>query len=559
MNFLKSYPVKILAVGFIVLSLLSVPLFWARFYCESALVEIIPDEAETVRIEPSGLIPEGIENGPDVANHSQVNAFMRRRREPPVLGIVHYGQAHEPGGSRSNVYQYDWDELRKTLLYFDEGKGLIVYEYIRKERKGGLIPSSKQVRLYAGPDGVSENPDKALGRFAEPIVSGDWYYVPGRHSLWPLFDKKLRRFFVINFDDRTVVKGPEIERGGPHNPLQIHTLTKNQLLLHLHCQPPMKRVLKPVKDDEDLEERTEPKYVSKSIIESFSNSLSGRYILVLDESGRIDLLDRETLQFARPAGYLPLPHRYFPEGDARPKDLLAYRVQPVAFGPDLEYKGLCVATLSREGTALGLAVFDHAGRIVADDQSKTTEYGHGQPIHRLSAQAVYSDQPWAPALTISKYLLENLHPPILSVLSYFAAGSIEAAAGHRALFILPNSFVAIKSQQGRDYPLDIFIDVLGLLLLSIVLSALLAWRVYRDAIAIGLSENARLVWLIVTVAFGLSAYITYRLTRPRMTMVTCANCGRLRRPDMETCHRCGSKWHVPELTPPAWRVVNGQA
>jgi hypothetical protein len=455
------------------------------------------------------------------------------------------------------VYQYDWDELRKTLLYFDGGKGLIVYEYIRKERKGDLIPISKQVRLYAGPDGVSESPDKTLGRFAEPIVSGDWYYVPGRHSLRPLFDKKLRRFFVINFHDRTVVKGPEIERGGPHNPLQIHTLKKNQLRLHLHCQPPTARVLKPVGDDEDVEGRTKTKYVSKPLVSL--NSLSGRYILVLDESGRIDLLDRETLQFAGPAGYLPLPHRYFPEGDARPKDLLAYNVQPVAFGPDLEYKGMCVATLSREGTAIGLAIFDHTGRIVADDQSKTTEYGHGQPIHKLSSQAVYFDQPWAPALTISKYLLESLHPPILSVLSCFAADSIEAAAGHRALFILPNSFVAIESRQGHVLDLDIFIYVLRLLLLSIVLSALLAWRVYRDAIAIGLSENARLVWLIVTVAFGLSAYFTYRLTRPRMTMVTCANCGRGRRPDMETCQRCGSKWHVPELTPPAWRVVNGQA
>jgi hypothetical protein len=28
---------------------------------------------------------------------------------------------------------------------------------------------------------------------------------------------------------------------------------------------------------------------------------------------------------------------------------------------------------------------------------------------------------------------------------------------------------------------------------------------------------------------------------------------------MDKCHRCGSPWHVPELTPPAWRVVDGDA
>lgn len=546
MYFLKSYLVRVIAIGSVVLVLLSIPLFWARFFCESALVEIMPGEGRTVQIERSGLIPEEIENDPNVFSHSQVEASMWRHFEPPVLGISDYFQARGPTGRRSNVYHDDWDEHERTLMYFDEGSGLIVYEHTRKERKGDLTPRLKQARLYAGPEGVSETAGKRLGRFAEPIVSGDWYYVPGRYLLRPLFDKKLRRFFLINFDDRTVVKGPEIERGSPHNPVQIQALTKNELSVHMHCYPPVTRALKPVKDDEDVEGRTKPRYTSKSVIESFSNSLSGRYILVLDESGRLDLLDRETLQFAGPAGYLPLPHRHFPEGVARPKDLLAYSVQPVSFGPDLEYKGMCVATVLREGTTIGLAVFDRRGRRVAEEQS-------------LGGKDIYFGEPWAPALAICKYLLENLHPPILSVLSYFAADGIEATDGHRALLILPNSFVAMQARQGYDFPFDEFILVVELLSLSIVLSGLLAWRVYRDSIAVGLSENAKLFWLIGTFAFGLSAYITYRLTRPRITLVTCANCGRGRRPDMETCHRCGSKWHVPELTPPSWRVVTEQA
>ncbi len=58
-----------------------------------------------------------------------------------------------------------------------------------------------------------------------------------------------------------------------------------------------------------------------------------------------------------------------------------------------------------------------------------------------------------------------------------------------------------------------------------------------------------------TLAFGLVAYITYRLTRPDLSLVTCANCGRLRRVDQGQCHRCNAQWEVPELTAPAWRVV----
>ena len=71
----------------------------------------------------------------------------------------------------------------------------------------------------------------------------------------------------------------------------------------------------------------------------------------------------------------------------------------------------------------------------------------------------------------------------------------------------------------------------------------------------GLSKQERTLWTLGAFALGLPAYITYRLTRPKVTLVTCANCGKSRRPDMDKCHRCGSPWVVPELTPPAWRVL----
>jgi ribosomal protein L32 len=92
--------------------------------------------------------------------------------------------------------------------------------------------------------------------------------------------------------------------------------------------------------------------------------------------------------------------------------------------------------------------------------------------------------------------------------------------------------------------------------LSLILSVWLAFRIRKDAVLIGLSGAAKKWWFIGTIAFALPAYITYRMTRPKETLVSCQNCGKMRRPDMETCHHCGSKWEVPELTPPNWRIKN---
>jgi len=217
---------------------------------------------------------------------------------------------------------------------------------------------------------------------------------------------------------------------------------------------------------------------------------------------------------------------------------------------------------------MALAVFDEKGKRIKTSytmlQKRTWNSGYD---YIPSSRAVYSEAPWAPASTMGKYLLENLHPPLLSIASFFLADSFEAGAGHRGLFILANSFVAMKgrepdsliaSMKGPDKSENIGTRLYAALLIilpSIILAILLTWRVSKDATTVGLSESAKLYWMLGTLAFGLTAYITYRLTRPKITLVTCANCGNLRRPDMDRCHRCGSKWRVPELIPPAWRVI----
>ncbi len=215
------------------------------------------------------------------------------------------------------------------------------------------------------------------------------------------------------------------------------------------------------------------------------------------------------------------------------------------------------ASLSRDGTAVTLAVFDEKGKRIRSDYSKLTKQEGLRTPSVRSSKAVFFEAPWASTLTIGKFLAENLHPPILSVASYFTAFTFEAAAGHRGLFFLPNSFIAMKGRDYRGNFAERFMSALWWISPSIILAILLACRVGKNAAAVGLSENARLYWIIGTLAFGLTAYITYRLTRPKITLVTCQNCGKMRRPDMAKCHRCGSKWLIPELTPPAWRVLDG--
>ncbi len=581
-----NYPVKVFATGFIVLVLLSLLLFWIRFACEASLSVSLAQEAKYVSITPSGLVPPELENDPNVVNHSAVSTCMRS--EPPLsLGIFDYFFARSPGGRHSNIYFFQSDE---DCTYFDKKSGQIVHHYIEKQKRPDGTTSLKRVQLYLGPEGVSEARDKTLGRFIDPIIDRGWiYHRWGKSRELILYDKKLRCFFKIDFNKGTVIKGPKIGKDfSAHKPIQIGRLSKNSssFLRDLDWRPPQIKI-----PDEDKNETGYSKTTLEPIIQTSPRRDAGPYLLVLDKSNIIYLLDKETLKFVQIngfvafAGWLPAPETYFgSRGPGIPRNLLGYDVWPLAlttyffenpeefvvtFGDpsylfkrsparvDRKYLGMFAASLSRDGTAINLAVFDEKGKRIKSDYTKLTKQeGRRTPSVR-SSKAVFFEAPWSPTLTIGKYLAENLHPPILSLASYFTAFTFEAAAGHRGLFFLPNSFIAMQGREYRRNFAERFMSALWWISPSIILAILLAWRVGKNAAVIGLSEKARHCWIIGTLAFGLAAYITYRLTRSKITLVTCQNCGKPRRPDMAKCHRCGSKWHVPELTPPAWRVLDG--
>ena len=588
MKHLTNNPVKVFATGFIVLVLLSLPLFYIRITCEAILLEGMLREVKRVSINPSGLVPDEYENDPNVAIHSQVSAHMRFV-SPLSLGIFDYFQARIPGGRRSNVYFYESDG---SYMYFDKQSGLIVHSYHDVQVMPDKRTAIKRVQIYVGSEGVSETPDKTLGRFIDPIIdrTGIYYGLGESSREFIVYDKKPRRFFKIALEEGTVTKGPELAKDYRHyEPIQIGLLRKPGF--SMNWSPPQ------IKKSEDDPKGAGYSSDLKSIIANAHGREAGPYLLVLDKSGLIYLLDRENLKFVENAGgagrtaivgWLPKPVTYFgARGEAaRPQDLFGYEVWPLAltthffeenpeskkeyFGEpfightkpspskiERKYLGMFVAGLSRDGTALKLSVFDEKGKQIKSAESSFTKQAGNRTVSYPSSKGVFFRPSGASTFTIVKYLTENLHPPVLSLGSYFTASAFEAGAGHRGLFLLPNSFIAMYGRSHHGNIVERFFGALGWIFPSIIFSIWLAMRVSKNAVVVGLSENARLYWIIGTLAFGLAAYITYRLTRPKITLVTCQNCGKMRRPDMDRCHRCKSEWLVPELTPPAWRVLDG--
>jgi len=476
-----NYPVKVFATGFVVLVLLSLPLFWFRSVCETSLAIRMPDDAKDVRIKGedvriakdvrlkgsgSGLVPPEFENDPNVISHSRVSAGIHSEL-PLSLGIFDYFIARFPGERRSNVYFIDSD---RDWMYFDKKSGQIVHRYAEKQTMPDKTTFRKEVQLYVGPERISETPDKNLGRFIDPIIGRSWINRVQRESReLILYDKKLRCFFKINFNQRALIKGPKVGKDFPaHKPIQIGQLSKTTFeLSYLNWSPPKIRV-----PDEDPNKTGFSTAEFRPIIQTGYDCDAGPYLLVLDETGRIDLLDKETLEFVRrtpelpgTAGWLPGPETYFgSKGSVTPRELLDYRVRPLAlttyffenpeevkvtFGDpsylfkrsparvDRKYLGMFAASLSRDGNALALAVFDEKGKVIKTEYSRLPKYEGLYPTYVESSKAVFFGAPWSPTLTIGKFLAENLHPPILSVASYFTASAFEATSGHRDCFSCP--------------------------------------------------------------------------------------------------------------------------
>jgi len=563
--------INVIATGFIVLVLLSLVLFCGRLFFWAHLIGNMPEDSLRVIIRPSGLVPGEPASqqtkpqnlsaseppGPNEPNFRYSQVYVSRNREI-IIGsaigalwditaeVIPYRDANE------RVY-YWYGSKSDSYICLDKRSGLIIRNY--KSFKPYDKSVYRETEFYAGPNGISEKAEPSLGRFYDPIVTEG--RDPNRIGL---YDKNTRRFYFIDFAGGSVSKGFQLAQGDNREPIADYSVAgiekwSNNKGLNVSWIGPEVWNAEKGEWEKQWLSRTSKGY---GFVDWWD--FSHTFIPVLDKTGRIHIYNTKE-QSLSPAGYLPMPQSLFTgerQNDvAMPGDVLAYEIVPVyaikrlsagsGNSPDnfdVKYLGMCVACVSREGTSMTVVVFDPNGRRIC--RGDTTSDGIS------TAKTMYSDAPLAGTIL---FLFENLQPPVFEVASFLCGDYFEPSPGHRALFILPNSFVGMLGRfKGLQYDREVFFPIL--IGPSLILSIWLALRVRKDATIVGLSSMAKKWWTIGTIAFGLPAYITYRLTRPKETLVTCQNCGQLRRPDMETCHRCGSKWEMPELTPPNWRICD---
>lgn len=562
-----NYGIRVLATGVMVLVLFAIPLYWGRFFSEFLLCARMSEEATRVEVSPSGILPDEIENDPNADRRSIASARMDAGTLAMSLGVADYFLSRRPGGDRSDVFYYSPD---KAWMYFDRSAGQIVFRDTYWDRRdgGGSVERTTAVH-YAGPDGVSKSAGEELGRFRDPV------HVAGASLHHIVYDRTLHRFFAVDGETMTVKAGAELTDTILRRPLVMGSPPYYEGL-RLNWEAPMQRVVREAQDEESA-----PRYEHRFTIRfSTSSGYWSRYVPVIDASGQIVLLDQRTLELVVAKGVLPVPKTLYGEGSRRPSQLLRHQVHAICIGPEDEYAGLYAVGISQQGTSMAMSIFDKDGSLVTTADTRAMTYAQQDfvlthiddrsdsefrdMVSRYSrsvdsARAALFEVPWAPALTVSKYLLENVHPPALTFASFLLANRIEAGASHRTLLLVPNSFAAMQRDQVRQGIVMQLLSAVWITLPGIGLAVLLAWRVVRDAADTGLPGGVRSLWLLGTLAFGLPAYITYRMTRPKEALVTCANCGLRRRPDMDRCHRCNGPWDLPELAPPAWRVLDGGA
>jgi hypothetical protein len=531
----SKYAIRCLVTGVIVLTMFVVLMAWFRSLC-AATQSDWSDAGRVgnpIRISPLPIVPKELEPEPNDGQPSslQVTFPGQRIQELKTIGLF---ARLTPEALNPDVYAWSPPKQGKAgwiQFYFDRKPGLVVYGREAAAFDPEVAPGVTE-EWYAGPDGVGKTPDKSLGRFEAPIIS---------RMTWAwntcVYDAKLRRFFRVDWRKRQVTKGPQLGPEDTHHPVALGVLNKSSDCVRMSWSAPMLEVARDTNGT--------PKLEPVAGISPWGGEDS--LVAVLDASGRIEMLDPSTLKMTVSAGTLPHMSGTFNSAERSPIDgAFAYQVMPVWLWKNgrqnpnaAQYLGCVVAAINRDATQASVQVFDSNGNGV---DNRSTPIVH----HR-------------PGFEVTKYSLENLHPPALLMLSEVAAPYIEAVSGGRDLFVLANSYVADRGRvQGEIWSVRLAAG-LGLIAPSLIIAAILAWLVGWDARLFGLPRNTRTLWMLATVVFGIPACITYVLMRPGAVRVTCRNCGKLRRPDQERCHWCDSPWEVPELNAPAWRVFDGAA
>lgn len=527
----------IVATGCVVLVLFSLALYWPRKICTARLADLRWKHAryEYLINLPLGQVPElkiDVPKGPGGQGPARSYGFMASLNNTAPGFFTGMGQDllderigfQDTLGTSSILYLsiYHQPGSPRDVIYFDRTRGLLVAAVLKREANAGEAEFRwiREVTVYAGPGGVSRTPDKKLGRFVDLVTPR----LDTRPDKFAVYDRRLRRFFQVNFGAGSVAAGSAIPADGRHEPVQIESIEKhswNVLCVNMSHQ---------YKSEKGSPHQIDP----------LKERHPQDHALVLDRSGRIDRYSFKEDKFVGQAGQM-----------APPDQLLAYKVIPFARTLDKEYHGLAVGTLDYSGERLTLSLFDEDGRpgpVMTAPQTKPPDapISYADP-RNLPGGALY--------LAV-EYVLEGLYPPVVQLGSLFSRPWIEATDARSTVFLLPLSIMTNTVADETELLSDRLIKAAFLFAPPVLLAVVLAWRVRKDALGTGLGSRAAQRWFVGTLLLGLVGWLTYRLVRPRVALVTCPNCGRSRRPDLATCHHCRAPWPETDAATPLWRVMN---
>ena len=480
-------------------------LFWMRSIPQMRVQRLFPASAH-VRL--SGFYSDEPNNsGQPSFESSHLDGGLNIQQTNKKWGFLDSYEGTPSKNVIAKTWRYEGSNrtAERVQLSFDRQRSVWTQVHVTQDKDKNRSWTRADT-WYAGPKGMSRQYASDLGRFQHH--RSVCYYPATKKGLIIFYDGKLRQLFRLDFETQTVTAGtilPREDRVVQMGP----TLQKNSKLF--------------------LYDESRRHVAAPGV--SFTLGAAIETHLVLTSAGEIYEMDVQTVQLKTVIDRLPK----FGSGSTI-DDLLAYKILPVQINS--RFAGIVVAAASRDTEKFHLR---------ATPLGKETNVATNDTIYRGNR------------FLLSPFLMvraaEGLHPLSLSLLSRWLAPGVEALAGYRALFILPNSGAV---QAYVDPRKDAFAKELGFVIgivPQLILGLVIGGWLRREARHRGLKSSVCEGWLLAGFIFGVPAYITYQLTRSRLPLITCNNCGKARRADQEQCHHCKSAWESPSVQTPAWRVL----
>jgi hypothetical protein len=465
------------------------------------------------------------------------------------LGLFHSDFAAQlKTACRSEIYSLDTNKNEREAFIYDYTSKKLVINYIAKSGNQQTI----KVLGYVGPKGFSATSNIELGTFENPLFAKSIRSDSDKPTFF-IYDNGKKRFYRVELclDTIKVVEGPCINLLD-WTPIQLDIVNPSTNF-NLDWDSPKKltKVLPTSKrnhpDESSFEENT--RYIPLKNAPHMNRW--PRNFLVLHQNGIIDCIDGDTLQFRNHAAKLP-SLGFYENNASRPQDMAAFD----AFGlydPNERCLGTAVAALSRDNITMALDFYNAQGGLVQSNITKIYNRSKMTP-EIASGYTVVVNARNGHLYLVVRYLLENLQPPLLRLLDMPAASWMEPDERYSTFFVHPNSLIGLMKFEYDRF--GFWIQLVFLMLPSLAIGIWLGFKARQKAASLGYDQLSRDAWFITVLAFGIPAYITFKLLVPKERMVTCANCGNLRRVEFETCQSCKRDWQKTRdlTTAPDWSV-----